>query len=92
MTRTELPQEVRQMRFKEVHKRLDRETSYQEEAARVLGVCVRTFRRLFVNTAKWVAKWVAAHFWLAQITEVRWKIALLRGNIFIDAKEGFLIS
>ena len=46
MTRTELLQEVRRMRFEEVYKGWTARRLTQEEAAQVLGVCARTFRRL----------------------------------------------
>jgi len=45
MRRTELLQEVRQMRFEEVYGGWKRGRLTQEEAARILGVCDRTFRR-----------------------------------------------
>ena len=46
MRRTELLQEVRKMRFEEVYGGWQKRSLSQEEAARVLGVCERTFRRL----------------------------------------------
>ena len=46
MKRTEILQEVRQMRFEEVYKGWIARRLTQEEAAQVLGVCDRTFRRL----------------------------------------------
>jgi len=46
MRRTELLQEVRRMRFEEVYGGWQERRLSQEEAARVLGVCPRTFRRL----------------------------------------------
>jgi len=46
MRRTELLQEVRKMRFEEVYGGWQKRSLTQEEAARVLGVCERTFRRL----------------------------------------------
>lgn len=46
MTRTELLQEVKRMRFEEVYKGWTERRLTQEEAAQVLGVCARTFRRL----------------------------------------------
>jgi transposase len=46
MRRTELLQEVRKMRFEEVYGGWRKRSLTQEEAARVLGVCQRTFRRL----------------------------------------------
>lgn len=45
MRRTELLQEVRQMRFEEAYGDWKRGKLTQEEAARILGVCDRTFRR-----------------------------------------------
>jgi transposase len=45
MRRTELLQEVRQMRFEEAYGGWKRGSLTQEEAARILGVCDRTFRR-----------------------------------------------
>lgn len=45
MRRTELLQEVRQMRFEEAYGGWTRGKLTQEEAARILGVCDRTFRR-----------------------------------------------
>ena len=45
MRRTELLQEVRQMRFEEAHGGWKRGSLTQEEAAQILGVCDRTFRR-----------------------------------------------
>lgn len=45
MRRTELLQEVRQMRFEEAYGDWKRGRLTQEEAARILGVCDRTFRR-----------------------------------------------
>lgn len=46
MKRTEILQEVRQMRFEEVYKGWTARRLTQEDAAQVLGVCARTFRRL----------------------------------------------
>jgi transposase len=45
MRRTELLQEVRQMRFEETYGGWKRGRLTQEEAARILGVSDRTFRR-----------------------------------------------
>jgi transposase len=45
MRRTELLQEIRKMRFEEVYGRWDKGRLTQEEAAEILGVCDRTFRR-----------------------------------------------
>ncbi|MFA5807320.1 MAG: ISNCY family transposase [bacterium] len=45
MRRTELLQEVRQMRFEEAYGGWKHGSLTQEEAARILGVCDRTFRR-----------------------------------------------
>lgn len=48
MRRTEMLQEIRRMRFEEVYFGWSERRLNQEEAARVLGVCDRTFRR-YVN-------------------------------------------
>jgi transposase len=45
MKRTELLQEVRKMRFEEIYGGWQERRLSQEEAARMLGVCERTFRR-----------------------------------------------
>jgi hypothetical protein len=45
MTRTELLQEIRRMRFDEAYEGWCEGRLSQEEAARLLGVCERTFRR-----------------------------------------------
>ena len=45
MRRTELLQEIRTMRFEEVYGSWSERRLTQEEAARILGVCPRTFRR-----------------------------------------------
>ena len=45
MRRTELLQEVRKMRFEEAYGGWQERRLTQEEAARLLGVCERTFRR-----------------------------------------------
>ncbi len=45
MTRTELLQEIRRMRFDEAYEGWCQGRLSQEEAARLLGVCERTFRR-----------------------------------------------
>ena len=45
MTRTELLQEIRKMRFEEAYEGWCQGRLSQEEAARLLGVCERTFRR-----------------------------------------------
>jgi transposase len=45
MRRTELLQELRKMRFEEVYDAWGAGRLNQEEAARILGVCGRTFRR-----------------------------------------------
>jgi transposase len=45
MKRTELLQEVRKMRFEEAYEGCKRGRLTQEEAARLLGVCDRTYRR-----------------------------------------------
>lgn len=45
MKRTELLQENRKMRFEEVYEGCQKKRLSQEEAANILGVCSRTFRR-----------------------------------------------
>lgn len=45
MRRTEMLQEVRKMRFEEIYGNWTGKRLSQEDAARVLGVCSRTFRR-----------------------------------------------
>ena len=45
MRRTEILQEVRKMRFEEAYGGWTEGQLSQEEAARILGVCSRTFRR-----------------------------------------------
>ena len=45
MRRTEILQEIRKMRFEEAYEVLTERRLSQEEAARILGVCTRTFRR-----------------------------------------------
>jgi hypothetical protein len=45
MRRTQLLQEVRKMRFEEAYEGWQSGRLTQEEAARLLGVCERTFRR-----------------------------------------------
>lgn len=45
MRRTEMLQEIRRMRFEEVYFGWSESRLTQEEAARILGVCDRTFRR-----------------------------------------------
>ena len=45
MRRTQLLQEIRMMRFEEAYTSWQRRSLTQEEAARLLGVCDRTFRR-----------------------------------------------
>ncbi len=49
MRRTELMQEVRKMRFEEAYDGWQRGRLTQEEAALLLGVCDRTFRRYLVR-------------------------------------------
>jgi transposase len=49
MRRTELLQEVRKMRFEEAYEGWQRGRLTQEEAAMLLGVCDRTFRRYLVR-------------------------------------------
>jgi transposase len=45
MRRTEMLREIRKMRFEEVYTGWNESRLTQEEAARILGVCDRTFRR-----------------------------------------------
>ena len=45
MTRTQVLQEIRRMRFEEAYTGWQSRRLTQEEAARLLGVCERTFRR-----------------------------------------------
>ena len=45
MRRTELLQEIRKMRFEEAYLGWTEGRLLQEEAARLLGVCERSFRR-----------------------------------------------
>src|SRR6185312_9116130 len=45
MKRTELLQEIRTMRFEEAYEGWSQKRFTQEEAARLLGMCERTFRR-----------------------------------------------
>lgn len=45
MKRTKLLQEIRKMRFEEAYEGWSQKRFTQEEAARILGVCDRTFRR-----------------------------------------------
>ncbi len=45
MRRKELLQEIRKMRFEEAHEGWQKGRLWQVEAARLLGVCERTFRR-----------------------------------------------
>ena len=45
MSRTKWLQETRQMRFEEVYEKWAVKRLTQEEAAQLLGVCDRTFRR-----------------------------------------------
>jgi len=49
MKRTALLQEVRKMRFEEAYEGCQRGRLTQEEAARLLGVCDRTYRRYLVR-------------------------------------------
>ena len=49
MKRTELLQEVRKMRFEEAYEGWKKGRLTQEEAARLLGVCDRTYRRYLVR-------------------------------------------
>jgi len=45
MKRTEMLQEIRKMRFQEAYEGWQRRRLSQEEAARILGICERSFRR-----------------------------------------------
>jgi hypothetical protein len=49
MKRTQLMQEIRQMRFEEAYTGWTEKRFTQEEAARLLGVCDRTFRRYLMK-------------------------------------------
>lgn len=49
MRRTEILQEVRKMRFEESYEGWKKGRLTQEDAARLLGVCARTFRRYLVR-------------------------------------------
>lgn len=49
MKRTEILQEVRKMRFEEAYEGFNRGRLTQEEAAKLLGICDRTFRRYIVQ-------------------------------------------
>ena len=49
MSRTKLLQEIRKMRFEETYEGCRRGRLTQEEAARLLGVCDRTYRRYIVR-------------------------------------------
>jgi hypothetical protein len=49
MKRTQLLQEIRQMRFEEAYTGWTEKRFTQEEAARLLGVCERTFRRYLMK-------------------------------------------
>lgn len=49
MKRTQLLQEIRQMRFKEAYFGWTEKRFTQEEAARLLGICERTFRRYLIK-------------------------------------------
>ena len=49
MRRTELLQEIRKLRFKEVYTKWTKKRLTQEEAAQILGVCDRTFRRYILH-------------------------------------------
>src|SRR5437667_9006487 len=49
MRRTELLQEIRKMRFEEAYERWNVGRLTQAEAARLLGVCERSFRRYLVR-------------------------------------------
>ena len=53
MRRTEMLQEIRKMRFEEVYSEWNESRLSQEEAARILGVCDRTFRRYIDRYDHW---------------------------------------
>ena len=50
---TEMLQEIRKMRFEEVYSEWNESRLSQEEAARILGVCDRTFRRYIDRYDHW---------------------------------------
>jgi transposase len=50
---TEMLQEIRKMRFEEVYSEWNESRLSQEEAARILGVCDRTFRRYLDRYDRW---------------------------------------
>ncbi|MBA4373986.1 MAG: hypothetical protein C0402_14140 [Thermodesulfovibrio sp.] len=56
MKRTELLQEVRKMRFEEAYEGCQRGQLTQQEAARLLGACDRTYRRYLVRYEEQVAR------------------------------------
>jgi len=49
MKRTEILQENRKMRFEEVYGGWQKKRLSQDEAAEILGVCSRTFRRYIIG-------------------------------------------
>ena len=49
MKKTELLQEVRKMRFEEAYEGWQKGRLTQEEAAKLLGICDRTYRRYLVR-------------------------------------------
>jgi transposase len=53
MRRTEMLQEIRKMRFEEVYSEWNESRLNQEEAALILGVCDRTFRRYIDRYDHW---------------------------------------
>ena len=53
MRRTEMLQEIRKMRFEEVYSGWNDSRLSQEDAARILGVCDRTFRRYIDRYEYW---------------------------------------
>jgi hypothetical protein len=53
MRRTEMLQEIRKMRFEEVYSEWNESRLSQEEAALILGVCDRTFRRYIDRYDHW---------------------------------------
>jgi len=62
MKRAEILQEIRIMRFEEAYDVWTEKRLSQEEAARILGVCDRTFRRLHLIVTKitgWMGCWTS---------------------------------
>jgi len=63
MRPTELLQEIRKMRFEESFYLWPEGRITQEEAARMVGVCSRTFRRYVDRYHKRYGGWTAKHFY-----------------------------